>query len=62
LIGTLHVGDQDHAHAFADALAAVLPNTRFTRRPGDHRSALASPELATAITAFLADRPREPKP
>jgi pimeloyl-ACP methyl ester carboxylesterase len=51
-------GDQDHAHASAGALAAVLPNTRFTRVPGDHWSALTSPELATAITAFLAGRPR----
>jgi hypothetical protein len=55
------VGDQDHA-ASAEALAAVLPNARFTRVPGDHWSALTGPELATAITAFLPGPPREPKP
>lgn len=47
------VGDQDHGHASADELAALLPNARFTRVPGDHFTALTSPELATAITAFL---------
>jgi pimeloyl-ACP methyl ester carboxylesterase len=55
-------GDQDHAHASAEALAVVLPNARFTRVPGDHWSAFTRPELATAITAFLAGRSREPKP
>jgi len=50
------VGNQDHAHASAEALAAVLPNARFTRVPGDHWSALTGPELATEITAFLPSR------
>jgi hypothetical protein len=58
----LVVGDQDQAHASAGALAAVLPSARFTRVPGDHWSTLTGPELATAITAFLPGRPREPKP
>jgi pimeloyl-ACP methyl ester carboxylesterase len=51
------VGEQDAGHASAGALAAVLPNSRFTQVPGDHWTALTSPELATAITAFLAVRP-----
>lgn len=54
-------GDQDHAHASAEALAAALPGARFTRVPGDHWSALTAPELATAIAAFLCGRPREPR-
>jgi pimeloyl-ACP methyl ester carboxylesterase len=47
------IGDQDHEHATADALAAALPDARFTRVPGNHFTALASPELATAILSFL---------
>ncbi|MFI6595384.1 alpha/beta fold hydrolase [Nonomuraea sp. NPDC050536] len=49
------VGDQDHDHARAGALAAALPNARYTRVPGDHWTALTSPELATAIKTFLAE-------
>jgi pimeloyl-ACP methyl ester carboxylesterase len=56
------VGDQDNGHASAGALAALLPNARFTRVPGNHFTAVASPELATAIIAFLKDHPREPTP
>jgi pimeloyl-ACP methyl ester carboxylesterase len=47
------VGDQDDAHASADALAAALPSAHFTRVPGNHYSALGSPALAAAIIAFL---------
>ena len=47
------VGDQDHRHASADALAAALPDARFTRVPGDHFTAFTSPEFAKAITTFL---------
>ena len=50
------VGDQDHDHADASALAAVLPQARFTRVPGDHWTALTGPGLATAITGFLDGR------
>lgn len=53
-------GDQDHGHASADTLAATLPNARFTRVPGNHFTALTSPELATAIMAFLG-QPHEPR-
>lgn len=48
------VGDQDHGHASADALAATLPNARFTQVPGNHWTALTGPGLANAILAFLA--------
>ena len=48
------VGDHDHAHASADELAALLPNARFTRVPGDHWTALTGPEFASAILRFLA--------
>jgi pimeloyl-ACP methyl ester carboxylesterase len=50
------VGDEDHDHASAGALAALLPRARFTRVPGDHWTALTGPGLATAITGFLAAR------
>lgn len=46
------VGDQDHGQATADALAATLPNACFTRVPGDHFTALTSPQFATAIKTF----------
>lgn len=47
------VGDQDHEHASADALAAALPDARFTRVPGNHFTAIGSPEFAAAVTDFL---------
>ncbi|GAA4616866.1 alpha/beta fold hydrolase [Actinoallomurus liliacearum] len=53
------VGDRDHDHASADALAAVLPDARHTRVPGDHWSALTGPEFATAMTTFLAEHSSE---
>ena len=49
------VGDEDHAHASADALAARLPDARFVRLPGNHFTALAAPEFASAIADFLGD-------
>lgn len=55
------VGDHDHDHASADALAATLLHARFTRVPGDHFTALAAAELATAMTRFLDDRPDHPR-
>jgi|HubBroStandDraft_2_1064218.scaffolds.fasta_scaffold191793_2 hypothetical protein len=51
-------GDGDHDHASAGDLAAVLPRGLFTRVPGNHWSALASPGLAAAMVAFLAGDPR----
>ncbi|MET9486186.1 alpha/beta hydrolase [Nocardia sp. NPDC006630] len=49
------IGDQDE-RADADLLAALLPNAEFVRVPGDHGSAFAAPELATAFLTFLAER------
>jgi pimeloyl-ACP methyl ester carboxylesterase len=48
-------GDQDE-RSDAGELAALLGGARFVRVPGDHRSAIAAPELAAAMTAFLAGR------
>jgi pimeloyl-ACP methyl ester carboxylesterase len=48
------IGDQDE-RADADELAALLPNARFIRVPGDHESAFNAPELVAAIAAFLAE-------
>jgi pimeloyl-ACP methyl ester carboxylesterase len=48
------IGDKDE-RSDADQLAALLPNARFIRVPGDHGAAFAAPELAAAIAAFLAE-------
>lgn len=37
----------------AAALASALPNGRYIRLPGNHWSALTTPEFETAITEFL---------
>jgi pimeloyl-ACP methyl ester carboxylesterase len=47
------VGEQDQGHASANELAAALPHARFTRVPGNHFTALTSPQFATAVTSFL---------
>ena len=49
------IGDQDHDHASATALANTLPHALYTTVPGDHWSALAAQALTTTITNFLAD-------
>lgn len=49
------VGDADHGHDSAGALAALLPGARFTRVPGDHWTALTGPEFATSIMTFLGE-------
>jgi pimeloyl-ACP methyl ester carboxylesterase len=49
------IGDQDE-RCDAGQLAALLPDARFVRVPGDHASAFAAPELTTAILTFLAGR------
>jgi pimeloyl-ACP methyl ester carboxylesterase len=54
------IGDQDPANPSAAALAAALPNSSFTRVPGDHFTALGTPDLATAILAFLTDHHHDP--
>ena len=48
------IGDQDE-RSDADELAALLPNGRYATVPGDHGGAFTAPELAAAMTAFLAD-------
>ncbi|HWC80369.1 MAG TPA: alpha/beta hydrolase [Pseudonocardiaceae bacterium] len=47
------VGEEDTSQANADELAATLPDARFARVPGDHGTALLSPELTEVITNFL---------
>jgi pimeloyl-ACP methyl ester carboxylesterase len=49
------IGDQDE-RSDARELAALLGDARFMGVPGDHRTAIAAPELAAAMTAFLAGR------
>ncbi|RDI64886.1 alpha/beta fold hydrolase [Nocardia pseudobrasiliensis] len=49
------VGDHDPYAASADALAAALPRGRRVPIPGDHFSALAAPELTSAVADFLAE-------
>jgi pimeloyl-ACP methyl ester carboxylesterase len=48
------IGDRDE-RSDAGELAALLPDARFVRVPGDHGSVFAAPELAAAINAFLAE-------
>lgn len=47
-------GDQDLPRASGEALAATLVDARFGQVPGNHFTALAAPELTTAIVDFLA--------
>jgi len=49
-------GDQDERQAAE--LAAALPGGRYVQVPGNHATALLSPELQAAILAFLAPAPR----
>jgi pimeloyl-ACP methyl ester carboxylesterase len=49
------IGDRDE-RADADELAALLPNARLIRVPGDHYSAFTAPEFVAAIASFLAER------
>ncbi len=49
-------GDRDERQA--EELAAALPGARYVQVPGNHFTALLSPELEAAILAFLAQSPR----
>jgi len=49
-------GDQDERQAAE--LAAALPCARYVQVPGNHFTALLSPELEAAILTFLAQAPR----
>jgi pimeloyl-ACP methyl ester carboxylesterase len=46
-------GETDADNGSAEELAALLPNARAQRTPGDHGSAVAAPEFAAAIQDFL---------
>ncbi len=48
-------GDEDNDNGSAEELAALLPNARSQRTPGNHLSAVNAPELAQAIVTFLRD-------
>lgn len=48
------VGDEDERGATAGALAEALADGRFARVPGNHYTAMTSPELTAAIAEFLA--------
>jgi len=52
------VGDQDPGQASATELAEALPDAQFVRVPGNHFTAMTSPEFAAAVTAFLGSRSR----
>ncbi|MGH3264630.1 MAG: alpha/beta fold hydrolase, partial [Trebonia sp.] len=47
------VGDTDSRGASAGELAALLPNGRLVRVPGDHGTALVAPEFTHAVVSFL---------
>jgi pimeloyl-ACP methyl ester carboxylesterase len=47
------IGADDERAPTAGMLADALPHATLTRIPGDHGSAAASPELATAMLDFL---------
>ena len=49
------IGDRDE-RSDVDELAALLCKARFLRVPGGYDNAFAAPELAAAMTAFLAER------
>ena len=46
-------GARDDDNGSAEGLAALLPNARAVRIPGDHLSAVVEPDLAREITGFL---------
>jgi pimeloyl-ACP methyl ester carboxylesterase len=46
-------GAEDDDNGSAEDLAALLPNARAMRTPGNHLSAVNAPELAHAIVEFL---------
>ena len=50
------VGADDQRQASAGELAALLPNARFVRVPGDHGTAVVAPEFAAVVSEFLAQR------
>jgi pimeloyl-ACP methyl ester carboxylesterase len=47
-------GTDDGHNATAKALADAFPHGRYAEVPGDHLTAMTSPEFETAVTEFLA--------
>lgn len=54
-------GARDGHNATARALAEALPNGRYTELPGDHFTAMRSPEFEEALAGFLAGRNPHPR-
>ncbi len=52
----LIAGEQDALAREPETLARAIPGAQLLRVPGDHNGAVATPELATAIVRFLAER------
>lgn len=50
------MGADDERAVSSDQLVAALPRGTGAMVPGDHRTAASTPELATAIADFLAER------
>ena len=48
-------GTDDGHNQTAKALAEALPHGQYTELPGDHFTAMTSPEFESALTAFLAE-------
>jgi pimeloyl-ACP methyl ester carboxylesterase len=51
---TLVAIGQEDERADADQLAALLPHAQYIRVPGNHGTAIATPEFSAAIAKFLA--------
>jgi hypothetical protein len=50
-------GDRDTNRGSVEDLAAILPNARLQRIPGDDFSALTSTELKDQLAGFLSNEP-----
>ncbi len=51
--GAVLTGAEDGHNETAEALADTLPRGRYTELPGDHFSAVNSPEFTAAVIDFL---------
>lgn len=47
------VGEKDDLAATADALANAIPGARLVKVPGDHLTAVGTPEFRAAVVSFL---------
>lgn len=48
-------GQRDDDNGSVEGLAAMMPNARAARVPGDHLTAVMEPALAEVVTSFLKD-------